>query len=254
MDVIDLSIDFDFFVREDPMWDFGHSEHLPHQMVWPIRYRTTNLYKETDIETFADFQPGQTLNALRDKKLRLTPTEEGEENRGQKVASKRQIGVADSHRHALNFFERFQPPDRLVSLDAHHDLFNEEKPDCSNWLTHLMDRWNDTATTVVYPGWKDMDLDGEPIRNAQRMRWENWVPRESRIRHIFLGRSAAWVPPHHDKQFLKLVAHLSGWGQLQELEPLVDRREITPTQKEAQDMYRKFQQQHADRQRQGRQQ
>lgn len=244
MDVVDLSIDFDFFVREDPLWDFGHHESMLHQVLWPVRYRTTKLYEETELETFADFMPGQTLMALTNRNLHLKAPGTG------RADQNRRIGVADSHRHALEFLDRFPPADRLISLDAHHDLFNDNELDCSNWLAHLMDRWQDTETTVVYPGWKEMELDGPPVRSIQQTRWENWNPPGGRIRHIFLCRSGAWVPPHHDKQFLELVKLLAPWGQIEELEPLLDRQDITPSRQEAQKAYQKFQKQYAPRQQQ----
>jgi hypothetical protein len=48
---VDLSIDFDFFIKEDPMWDFGHNESilfLNFSPLWQIRYADYDLVKETD--------------------------------------------------------------------------------------------------------------------------------------------------------------------------------------------------------------
>lgn len=249
MKTIDLSIDFDFFVREDPMWDFGHSERMLHQMLWPIRYRTTNLYPETDMERFADFLPRDTLLELSHKGLKFHDPARFQEGEARQM---RQIGVADSHSRALEFFQDFEPADQLISLDAHHDLFNEQEVDCGNWLVHLMDQNTSMKTTVIYPGWKESELDGEPVRDARLLRWEQWSGEPAFIRHIFLCRSGAWVPPHHDPQFMELVAQLSGWGQLVELEPLIDREEMTPDRQQARQMFEEFHQQHEPFRQQGR--
>ena len=41
-----LSIDFDYFIREKILWDFGHSEEQPGlfgDVVWQIRYGNVDL-------------------------------------------------------------------------------------------------------------------------------------------------------------------------------------------------------------------
>src|SRR4051812_39722521 len=65
-----LSIDFDFFVRELPEFDWGHSETMFFlDAIWPIRYATSvfDVEREVDPDVHADFKPedlGVKLAAL----------------------------------------------------------------------------------------------------------------------------------------------------------------------------------------------
>ena len=203
--IVDVSIDFDFFVRELPEWDFSHNDTHPDPMLykeklWLARYATHRLYLWTDIPTYADFLP-ETLFAelCGDKGLKLG------DPRG------RRIGVADSHRHAFEFFHAqwklTEPPQLLLNIDAHHDCYpiwtremvegerlnqihrkvlGAEMPDdplfdvapglnCENWITHLFDHWRDhTRIVQLYPRWKPMQSEKPRERPIEAYHWKAW--------------------------------------------------------------------------------
>lgn len=254
MKTVDLSLDFDFWVREDPLWDYGHAEtddpreNLIHLItLWQIRYQSQDLYGETDMAKFADFPPEGILTALASKKLRA-----------------RKIGrmmVAESHRHAYDFFRerwlRQGEPDVLVHIDAHHDLWPwtpGQPHSCGNWLTRLLAE-TPVPTTVVYPGWKDHGLDGPAHGPALLTDWQSWQePEPLTIRNVFLCRSGVWVPPHHDERFLSLaqILHMAvGRGRIDVPENIYQRN--APTEEEArvqrehyQQVLRSFMDQHKE--------
>ena len=267
--IVDISIDFDFFVRELPEWDLTHNNSCPDpmlfkQMLWTVRYATHRLYEWTRMETYADFLPSALFERLiGDKGFRLGPQ------------TGRSIGIADSHRLAFEFFHNLwkttTPPDALINIDAHHDCYpswssemvkgdrycrtveaiiggqpldidtlHEAAPGlrCDNWLTYLFDHWQDhTHFVQLYPKWKALDVDKAPQRLLPMFHFNDWkgfggANHSLQIRHIFVCRSPEWVPPHHDTRFLELLsACVQLGGKTRFLEKLPER--IAPTEAEA---------------------
>lgn len=203
----DISIDFDFFTREQPEWDFGHREDFRPAMqdtIWHTRYGLIDLYSETDIARYADLRPDKLFLELAKRGLDFR---EGE---------KRRVMCADSHEHAYDFFWRSKAR-RLVNIDAHHDCWtatNGRRVKCDNWLTMLRYERANREYTSVYPKWKDIEADGppqpligSPVRRPAGVRlvqWRNWAPVSDVVGDIFICRSPAWVPPHHDTQFQRM--------------------------------------------------
>lgn len=219
MPIADLSIDFDFFAREDPLWDWGHSETrtISDSIIWNIRYghSSFNLYDETNIDDHADFNPTDIVSKLMSKGVNLHT----------KRYQYRRIGVAESHKEAFDFFtarKYNKPPDYLINIDAHHDIFGDlNMPlNCGNWVTHLHNHWPDTNLIQVYPKWKTnyetlecpwIEEKQEPHTPINITTWDKWLPVPNlTIREIFICRSGAWVPPHMDDDFIKMVFSLSG--------------------------------------------
>jgi hypothetical protein len=199
--VFDLSIDFDFFIREKSEWDFGHREDTLGRVLWVHRYDHVDLWRETDPDKHADFQPLQLL-----PKLALKGAIFDKRNG-------RQVACADSHKAALHFFRNSRAP-LLVNVDAHHDLFNgaDAPLDCGNWIPHLLDMRSGLRIHQVYPKWKDPrgELDGlYKFRDSVTWvrGWDNWnLPAgEWRLGRVFICFSSAWVPPHHFPLFSELV-------------------------------------------------
>ena len=221
MRIADVSIDFDFFVRENPYWDFGHVEsRFFLTQAWDIRYTAIDLFTETAYERYADFLPAQLTGQLQSKGYRFDALPK----------SKRRFGTAESHRHAFKFLRRSPPPDVLLSLDAHHDLWATDVTGpalAQDWLVHLATKWTTTDIHVIYPAWKDMALDGPPsITGPTLHQWAAFptATEPTAIRHVFLCRSGAWVPPHHDPTVLALGSELySLSGQYTEMEPMIVR-------------------------------
>lgn len=204
--IVDLSIDFDFFVREDPMWDFGHSEiedqrALFTYMAWSWRYQQTDLYRETDLAKHADFQPSQIVSELASRGIDLS-----------RVST---VGYADSHALAYPFFtHRKKVADRIISLDAHHDVYGPPtaKPNCGNWVHHVRNASPKTEIEWIWPQWKAEWIADEVPKGGLPIPMRSWgLVQETppvKIRDIMVCRSGAWVPPHLDEAFRDMLLAL----------------------------------------------
>lgn len=253
--IVDLSIDFDFFVREKWIWDWGHGEDttpgddLHNNFLWQVRYQTNmvHMYTAMDPAKHADFQPTfmKLLGELALKKVMFVHGRTGE------------FGYADSHQHAFPFFQNTkgrtqaerEPPDMLINLDAHHDCWNGDprdpnKVDCGNWLRRLTGTWGDkTKYLQVYPSWaEDIEKQGRVHVDLplQVTKWNDWTGLEvpHRVRHVFLCRSAGWVPPHLDPVFVKFLSQLGTFMDMRrvtEYGDLMTRQ--YPTEEEYRTMY-----------------
>lgn len=188
---IGLSIDFDFFCREDPNWQFGHSDK-DSLATWASRYLHIDLIKETDIKKYADFEPSLILEKLKEKNLT--------------ILKNTILGIADDHSLAYGFFKRFNN-NLIINIDAHHDCWpiTSEYIPCSNWLTRL-----NTDSITVYPKWKDINLDTEISKtNHKNIKWMDFEINESNmINCVFICRSPQWVAPHLDQEFYKMINNM----------------------------------------------
>lgn len=256
MPVFDLSIDMDFFCREDPAWDWGHNEtdSIFTSWIWPLRYGDRLLHDECDPRVHCDFTPDLLTWKLYKRGIDFA-----------EHASKRQVGYAASHKHAFDFFTRFDPPDMLVNLDAHHDCwpYKSGDPHCGNWIPALQQAWGPkTQILQQYPKWKDPDLDGpvhtlhedvpeqyKPSKKGNYNpvapgKWaDNKWPKNMQLRHVFLCLSPVWVPPHFDRDFIRLVGEFGELSEsdLIELAPIPDRTTVTMTRDEAYEYYQQHQ-------------
>lgn len=190
-----LSVDFDFFVRELPEWDWGHNESaIFYETVWPIRYSSfKDLVAETSPVEYADFLPEKLIDELTKLDIRLSP--------------KFQLGVGDSHSFAENFLKKKEAT-TVVNLDAHHDIYSRLMPiTCGNWAYFLMERWH-KEIVWIRPKWLKEGTLSEPV--CEKSFWEGtWADMEKfrgcEIEAVFLARSGAWVPPHLDPAFVVMV-------------------------------------------------
>lgn len=102
--IADLSIDYDFFVRECESWGFDCDETPYHrEEAWRERYRAIDLVRETEITRFADFTPDRLIDALASKGIGLLPHRKN-----------CRVGIADSHLHAFEFLRASRSPADLV--------------------------------------------------------------------------------------------------------------------------------------------
>lgn len=238
---IDLSIDFDFFIREDVNWDFGHQDNplFASSLVWNSRYNYIDLHRETSQLKYADFPARQLIEELSELFGRLRP---------------RHFGWADSHAYAFEFFTSLDvegkqqpPPGMLINIDAHHDgwpqRMDDPKPQAENWALHLQKEWG-AATQFMqcYPKWKDALLDGpSAVQNVITVEsWKEFVFRTNPklkhdrhyIRNVFICSSQSWVPPHHDLDFVNLVQRFAKRSvAARELQRIP--RRVSPSQEEA---------------------
>lgn len=238
-----LSVDYDFFCREDPMWDWGHQETPVFEsgVAWWSRYRGLLLHKETSQLKHADVLPERFWDRI-SSVFDLKNIE--------------RILLADSHRHAYAFFEgATTQPDFVINIDAHHDFWPIERMpgvQAENWAAHLYDKWaHATKFVQVYPKWKDPALDGPTaprtpvierdlasfMKSMGSMRKLNGG--KIRVRDLFICRSPSWVPPHLDKGLLKMIKQITDMNPLAEqgfAEPMFKRS--APNQRDAEREFR----------------
>lgn len=200
-----LSVDWDFFSREDPMWDFGHSEQNPvfAKVAWIARYNSgLDLYAETD-HKFAGLAPDGVIDRL-------------VANGMADVTGPVSLTVADSHAHAFDWWkDNRDGVEHIISLDAHHDVYNEDgEVDCANWLFHALRQNPNLRATIVYPRWREEFPEDFPENSSvsdqvTTVFVDEWTTEgDFDVTGVFVARSPAWTPPHHDDAFGQFVRGL----------------------------------------------
>jgi hypothetical protein len=186
---IGLSIDFDYFCFENPIWDFGHGEVnalFKSSALWAARYLHVDLNNEVTLDK-ADFNPADII-----KELKL---------KGLNIIDGAKMGMADSHKYAYDFFNKYSNNiDAIVNCDAHHDCWPydpKNKPDCGNWLTAL-----GKPVKWIIPKWKNLEADEAPSIAIDKYTWDAFqIDIPNIVTAAFICRSSAWVPPHLDAAY-----------------------------------------------------
>lgn len=195
-----ITIDWDFFVPEDPQWDIQHAESLMYlQMLWEARCGLVDLIKlHESAHTFWDW----LLDLLELHDASMT--------------------VSDSHAWV------FRDPyllhaDRIVLFDQHHDCWPREKDDaeqdlirCHTWARAWLEANKDRELIWVYPDWQDPnDYEmQDDIRPRVILTPQSLVTQETfgdDISGIHICRSGCWTPPWLDHDFIKFVEEPGFW-------------------------------------------
>jgi hypothetical protein len=216
-----LSLDFDFFCREEEQWDWGHSERWSvSDALWIFRavdhsIRGGDLFEETSMERYSDAAPEEFPGVLQSAGFRFAP--------------RFPVVVADSHRFA---FLHAADGSHILQFDAHHDmgygvsrecLLKRNVVDCGDWMFHVLRLHSKVTMTQIYPTWKGLaeieeSIPEAPVRSfARRTRFglfsEDLLRREARrIDGVFLAKSSSWSPPWHDFRFVALVDRFRAAG------------------------------------------
>jgi len=214
-----LSIDFDFFVPEDPMWDIGHRENeFFINKVWFTRPELIDKMKTTkDLEGFWSRLP-----------FKYDTTE---------------LLVSESHCEAYNILT---PPCNIILFDAHHDAYwdtfkkelKTRRVSCETWLGHAIQKEFVVRILWVVPDWYHNYYGTPPIEAIPeyfKHRFETVsLSRLSRrleeigvseIDTAHLCRSGCWVAPWLDKEFIRF-AHSGPFSEIVEIDeyhPLSER-------------------------------
>ena len=143
-----LSVDFDFFIKENPIWDFGHNEtnEIFMHAAWLARYLSIDLYKETDIRRYADFAPDALISKLRWLGFKL---------------EKPSVIIADSHKFAFDVVKSMRDC-RIFNFDAHHDCWMDmSEINCANWLSRsILAKYALKSALWIAPSWlREFDND-----------------------------------------------------------------------------------------------
>ncbi len=213
--MIFLSIDFDYFIREKIIWDWGHSEDQERlsmfsNVIWPIRYGSIDIFKETNPKTYADFQPLEILKKLY--------------NKGLNINHQTKLGIAESHEKAYPFFANGGNPHLLIHFDAHHDLYSKGKLNCGNWVYHMAKKYPNLKVLFVYPKWAknehlsnaEKDISKEILKDVdiKYITYEQLHVINQNINKIFICRSGVWTPVHFDPTFEMMIRLIASSGIL----------------------------------------
>lgn len=120
--------------------------------------------------------------------------------------------IAQSHVSIYDFLldakeDNPEQPLEIINVDLHHDLFNDNPDlDCGNWLRHIKEEYNDT---IIHWIARPVSLECYAIKDEDRLgrlvETDLKKIRDMQFDAIFICRSDAWLPPHLDKHFDRLV-------------------------------------------------
>ncbi len=219
-----MSIDFDFWLEmpefENLDWAFREAPIFI-DMMWAIR-ASNALAAGKDLRKICRMpddepRPREFAELLDEHKI----------SRGRS-----KVAISESHIMAYKWFEELDDM-HIIHIDAHHDLGyrdrSDDKVDCGNWLRFLINEGKVSKLTMIYPKWRQRQLDEwklaeAEIRESIKIPLDvhyglEHLPRDITIKKILLARSGAWVPPWLDRDFMSLALSLSptmmyGWDDL----------------------------------------
>jgi hypothetical protein len=212
-----LNIDFDYFVREMPNWDWQHAEFGGGlvDMLWWTRaqaflMRKQDVLQETGFHHVTP-EPHNFIETLKSAGFTFEPG----------------LPIVASGSHVFAYFQIVQWMregmyfGKILSFDAHHDmgyhsekelrhLFDIGRIDCADWQYHLLRRYRMLEGFQIYPGWK-----GDRETRSGRCSWKTRPSLKQRfdtgvfsfdllkqhaghVSAIYLAKSEAWTPPWHD--------------------------------------------------------
>lgn len=227
-----LSIDWDYFVVQDPINDWGHREAgLYLETIW----HTRRLRAQEDPN-----KPGHPLvdeNGLMVMKkidLRELAPFVGDEHFLFAWAmrfGKYKIAANESHYGILQEIEQERNID-IINVDAHHDIYYNHIPErfedveCGSWAGWLMKNKRVRSYHQVYPTWrqdKARFLD-EPVpskwakEHVKNFKVSYGVPdiNWKKCDLVFICRSGCWVPPEYDARFNKFIRNMGLEGTFPE--------------------------------------
>lgn len=204
-----LSVDWDFFIPENPLWDLGHREaEMFLKMLWIFRGRYMEEMKLNGKEQ--DFWQ------------QLTPMFFS--------APSRDIFVSDSHLFAYPLAEEAE---LLINFDRHHDCYEwptvkqrrtEKKWQvvCDNWVSTWLSMDKKRKVLWIYPDDLNndetdgdiLDLKNNPhVRGTERFNampyaalasWTELLRCVSELT-VHVCRSGCWTPPWLDQKFIDFV-------------------------------------------------
>jgi len=216
-----LSIDWDYFVEEDPMLDMGHRESaLFLTTMWAIRCQLPGTGGFGDLERMLPFRGPEPEEFFADYLGHI------------KVDGHMQyVCTAESHSALPKWADGNWPNEQLdiINVDAHHDILygmidqaqaNDQAGfNCGSWAGHLMAGGRVRSYTQVYPAWRKKFPEGIPdelrlwVRKCGvklKLQDAPWTSCRRRIDGVFLARSGCWVPPIYDAKFDTLCKFFGG--------------------------------------------
>lgn len=208
-----LSIDWDYFVPEDPMLDMGHSENgFFINYIWVPR------------------AAGLLAGGVNYKEKIKTNGKEKvfwEEIRKVFDIDNALVVLTESHA-AMHQISLETEIDEVYSFDAHADLSYDRhgedfqgEIDCGNWLGHLVSKEDIRKGYIIYSeetnerpegDFKDL-LENKALKNkVEFLKYDDLVKNNDgekiTVNLIHICRSGAWCPPWLDRDFYAFVERL----------------------------------------------
>lgn len=212
-----LSIDFDFFQITTPDTIFSCYPdvvmELPDNIakrLWKERYR---------IPPYKDKLLSVTANTEKLKELKNILKKSYVSANG--IALKPTAKICKSHREIYDFITKYYSPQinsniSVTNIDMHSDVDNgNNKLDCGNWIKFLVEKFPDTkihwiANTISTQTYVNEEtatpLEKEIIKNRSVNNFD--TIKNQKFDLVFLCRSDIWLPPHLDKEFVKLARYI----------------------------------------------
>jgi len=213
-----ISLDFDFWLEmpEFENYDWGFRE-APFFMdyIWAMRAmdalaRGVDLREQINLPK-DEPHPAEFLKLLMDRKLNVV---------------RNSVAISESHVMAYKWFVRLKDL-HIIHIDAHHDFgyaSGMRQLNCDNWVKYLVAKGKVKKITLIYPKWRLRQVnewENGGIEAAEKLGvevdvcygLEESLPRDLKIRKMFICRSGAWVPPWMDEKFLSIVHMLMMVGR-----------------------------------------
>lgn len=204
-----LTIDWDFFFREDPDWLWEHSTHPLHSsMIWYMRYIDFKLRLKKDLteEFRADEKLIGNIRWMIDNHFQLS--------------SDCMLHIDDDHNRAYEILNENPEITEVICFDAHWDinylkgiLLQNQKVMPENWLGKWLLENKRRKAIVVYSPYTIEGKDHHELlpkaikRQLKLIKYEDFdaeeFEREVSILHFC--RSPQWTPPWSDAKFLDLI-------------------------------------------------
>lgn len=216
-----LSIDFDFFIEENPQFDIGHQEtDLFLTSMWDIRRVSYSLEGKKIISKVIDLREKFPFRGCFDDILDIKCLFSGNYR----------IATAESHLAILKILSDMEDIE-LINIDAHHDLhygrpaIKREECSCGNWGSYLIENGQVKSWTQIYPSWRKKYSENNKgifayarkklgkkfkVQTGEPSKLISW----EKVDIVFLCRSGCWVPPEYDLGFKELSILLGARGEL----------------------------------------
>lgn len=194
-----LSIDFDFFQDVDAhtmKYYYPDGVDLPTNLstiVWGSKYSKRYQYSEKISSVKINLELFAQMLTILDNQDMDTPM----------LITQSHVSIYDFiHEHMEEYNGVY-----VVNVDMHHDIFNDNpEVDCGNWLYHIAHEIPNTKIKWIT---REVSLECYDIKPEDNLKAEfnfNKI-KNTEFDIIFLCRSDAWLPPHLDEWFEKMVNH-----------------------------------------------
>lgn len=180
-----LTVDWDFFVPEDVLWDMGHAETPLHlSILWITRGELVDKMKTDGNE--------KSFWSLLKSKFEFNVDK---------------IHIADSHLSMLDVVRK-DCQDEIILFDAHHDCWPIKKKhiDCSNWARECLRAG--IQVTWVYP--EHCNCETPRIDGLTSLSYKEFLARDWDVfvEVLHSCRSGCWTPPWLDDNYQNFINEL----------------------------------------------